>query len=287
MKKWIYTLAGITLLPLWSGCEKELMDYEGKDGIYFDVQYPGTGQYWGDLSQYSHQIYSIIPFGNMDGNDSLLNLKVGLAGSVKDYPRSFKVEVVADSTSAISPDEFELMATDIVMEAGKNTAYVPVIVRKSERMDTNTIQIQIRLIAGEELGLLFSRIGNIPGRWTNDTQTYFSQNEDPNIHNIFANNILREPSGWNKVQLGDFSPTKYAMLLNTSYEAMGFVKSDFEDRNKMQGGRCRMIARIGSKYLMEQYRKGREYWVIDEDGTMMWVNGVSWANHTKPEDMVN
>jgi hypothetical protein len=37
---------------------------------------------------------------------------------------------------------------------------------------------------------------------------------------------------------------------------------------------------------MEQYNKGRDYWVIDEDGTMMWINGVSWANGTYPDDMV-
>ena len=50
--------------------------------------------------------------------------------------------------------------------------------------------------------------------------------------------------------------------------------------------RCVRVADVVSKYLMEQYRKGREYWVIDEDGSMMWVLGCSWEEGTKPEDMI-
>ena len=36
---------------------------------------------------------------------------------------------------------------------------------------------------------------------------------------------------------------------------------------------------------MEQYLKGREYWVLDEDGSMMYVQGVTWTEGTDPNTM--
>ena len=41
----------------------------------------------------------------------------------------------------------------------------------------------------------------------------------------------------------------------------------------MNGGRAKAIAAAVKPYLMEQYYKGREYWVLDEDGSMMYVSG--------------
>ena len=41
MKRFLYY---IWFLPLMlSGCEKDLMDYEGLEGVYFAVQWGGTG----------------------------------------------------------------------------------------------------------------------------------------------------------------------------------------------------------------------------------------------------
>ena len=47
MKKFKYILL-LVFLASFSACEKhELMDYEGLDGLYFDVQY---GAEWGDTT---------------------------------------------------------------------------------------------------------------------------------------------------------------------------------------------------------------------------------------------
>ena len=70
-------------------------------------------------------------------------------------------------------------------------------------------------------------------------------------------------------------------------DVTGFTVDDFEDRAIMQSGRQALIARLVSSYLMEQYNKGRAYWVLDSDGSMMWVSGVSWAHGTMPEEMLD
>ena len=54
----------------------------------------------------------------------------------------------------------------------------------------------------------------------------------------------------------------------------------------MLSGRADLIARITSKFLEEQWSKGRDNWVIDDDGTMMWVYGVKhWTAGLKPEEV--
>ncbi|MFR1239776.1 MAG: hypothetical protein ACLSDJ_00960 [Butyricimonas faecihominis] len=55
----------------------------------------------------------------------------------------------------------------------------------------------------------------------------------------------------------------------------------------MINGRDIAIARVGANYLKAEYAKGREFWVLDEDGSMMWVRGVTWTEGTNPDDMVD
>jgi len=257
------------------------MDYEGKDALYFDVQY---GADWGDFDVWAHQIYTLVAFGSVDEAEMEVDVKVAIAGSVKDYDRPFKIEIVQDSTTAICPDEYEDFTKEYVIKKGENFTNIRIKFKKTERMSDNTVQLQIRLLPNEHFELPFSLVGDIPGRWL-DVQTKYGKNFDPNIHNIFINNILVEPAGWNTVQFGAFTVKKYEVLLQEA-EKLGFTKSSFEDSEKMLQGRCAMIARLGSKYLKSEYAKGREHWVLDEDGTMMWIRGVSWAQGTKPEDMI-
>ena len=149
-------------------------------------------------------------------------------------------------------------------------------------MGKETLKLQLRLLPNEYFTLPFSEIGKVPGRW-NDLKTEYGQNIDPNIHTIFINDFLVQPKGWNDYQLGIFTQTKYALML----ELTGWEKSYFDDVNKMQSGRMNILQRIVIKYLLEQYEKGREYWVVDEDGTMMWVRGLGkWAEGTTPDEMV-
>ena len=278
--KYILLLA---LLVSFSACEKhELMDYEGLDGLYFDAQY---GAEWGDTTVWAHQIYTTIAFGRVDDVVLEGKVKVAVAGSVKNYDRPFEIKIVADSTT-IESSEYELEKLNYVIPAGQNHTYINVLFKKSERMFNETLQLQIALQPNEHFTLPFSEVGLVPGRWT-DTATEFSTNFDPSIHNFFINDMLVKPEGWHNVQFGYYySVKKHALLLEIANEKFGFGREDFDEKNVMTAGRAKAIASAVRTYLMEQYNLGREHWVIDEDGSMMYVYGVSWTEGTRPEDMV-
>lgn len=270
------------LLLFLASCEKELMDYEGQDAIYFDVQY---GKDWGNENTWGHQYYTHVSFTKIKSAEYEVSMKVCVAGSVMDYDRPFKVEIVKDSTNAIAGEEYDDFSEEQVIKAGENKTYVNFIVKRSERMATDTVKIQFRLHPNEYFTLPFSDIGKIPGRWTNATEIEYSQNIDPTIHNVYINNMLTEPVGWLGATwlFSSYSAKKYQLLMDVT----GYTIDDFENQTVMLAGRGQLVTRKVRDYLMEQYELGREHWVLDEDGSMMYVGGVSWAQGTRPEEMID
>lgn len=291
MKATAYIIAAAAALPaLFSCSQHDIPLYSGQDAIFFDQQY---GVAWFDTLRLSHQIYSYVPFGVMASKDSTVMVKVETTGFIRDYDRPFSIEIVADSTNAIPGEEYELPQTDFVIRAGQNSCYIPVTYHSTERMLDETVQLQIRLVPNEHFSLPFGKegIGQMPLRNEGgEVFTEFSTNYDPSIHNIFANRKLRKPKGWNNVQFGYYySDVKYALILEISERELGWGVQyfDLDPDQKTLVSRAPVIAKHVSKYLMEQYRKGREHWVLDNDGSMMYVMGVSWTEGTDPNNMVD
>ena len=76
MKK-IYSILMLTMaLFSLTGCEKELMDYEGKDCLYFDVR---RGASWIEPDLWAHWNYSEVTFGNILSNDTTIAASLGIA----------------------------------------------------------------------------------------------------------------------------------------------------------------------------------------------------------------
>lgn len=271
MKKFIYFIAAILLLQVNFSCSEEKIDvYSGDDAIYFDQQY---GVAWFDTIRQSRQNYSLVKFGNMDERDSLLTINVAVTGYVRDYDRPFGVEFVADSTSAINGDEFEILTPNPVIAAGQNSAKIKVRMHCTDRMDSTTVQLQLRLIPGEHFTSIFDEtgIGVNPHRERGGgVYTEFGTNYDPMIHNIFANCELQHPGYW-APYLGDFSPLKLKLLIEVVGAKFGWKPSDFEKGYDFMFPRLSIMYTNLGKYLLEQYNKGPEYWVADPDGTFMWI----------------
>ena len=76
----LYTFGAILLATVLVSCEKELMNYTGKDGIYFDTDGmidDTVSVHWG--------------LKNSEVTEQTIDLKVLLIGNVADHDRSFNV----------------------------------------------------------------------------------------------------------------------------------------------------------------------------------------------------
>ena len=118
MKKTLLLAIFASLLVSMVSCEKDLMDYEGENSIYFDVR---RGKDFRDSIFWARQYYTHVNFIEIVGDTTELELRVAASGPVTDYPRSFKVDVVQDSTTAVEGVYFDF-ERDWVLPAGAVTA---------------------------------------------------------------------------------------------------------------------------------------------------------------------
>ncbi len=322
MKKLKYIFSLVLLLPFISSCEQEIMDYEGVDGLYFDAQWDNNPTINTDTTKWIRQHYTLVNFAKEGGFELEGVAKIAISGNVKDYDRpiAFKVVAETDSATAIEGVEYELLEQPYI-PAGKNHTYLRYKFMRTDRMADTTVQLKVQLLPNEHFELPFVEVGYINGRYPNDAENEYSDYDHANVHSFFINNMLVKPAGWHNVQFGYYySKKKYELLLKVAFENFGWVNADFEDRNKMQSGRAEAIARQARIYLNEQYKKGVEaykeglaeldsrkadlteeeyqeelaeltksckaYWVLDEDGSMMYVAGVTWTEGQNPDEMV-
>ena len=118
MKNIKYIFSLLVLLPFISSCEKDIMDYEGEDGLYFDAQWDTNPSINTDTTKWIRQHYTLVNFAKEGGMELEASAKIAISGSVKDYDRPISFKVVADSTTAIADEEYELLEL-LVLNAGK------------------------------------------------------------------------------------------------------------------------------------------------------------------------
>lgn len=304
MKYLIYSIGlFIASVLTFAACEKvDIETYSGEDAIFFAQQW-GTPHFensidWGkNTSRNAMRGYSKVGFGELQFNDSLLNIHVLTTGYVRDYDRPFAVEVVADSTTAIEGTEYELLDPNPVIRAGEAGTIVRLLVHKSPRMDEECFKIQLRLVPGQHFVLPFGKegVGKMPiiAVSADTNHEYGDTNEDASIHNIYVHNFLVKPGRWNEYNMGEWNEKKYRLILNYTEELLGWTAYTWAFNNDLMwppGNGYQIGLNFLGKYLKEQYDKGPEYWVLDPDGTMMWCNHAAlkglWSEDTRPETMV-
>lgn len=108
------------------GCEKtELKLYEGGSSIYFSVSR--------DTMSYS--------WGIVDGSikEQTLNLPIHLLGHVTDYDRVIKISTelcTVDSVKAVEGVDFKPVPKEVILPAGENGTYLPVVLLRTEALKT-------------------------------------------------------------------------------------------------------------------------------------------------------
>ena len=164
MKKTLYIIGAILLsLVSLTSCEEELMDYEGENALYFDVRlYPSHIE----KKLWPHRLSTEVSFGNVMQNDLEVVIPVRTTGVSTDYDRPYKIEVVADSTTARLDIDFSDLQTDRVIKAGQTSDTIRFKAHRTEEIFEDTVRLQIRLIPNEHFITNFKEYGE-PG-------TYFS-----------------------------------------------------------------------------------------------------------------
>lgn len=284
-------LALVVAVMSFASCEKELMDYEGKDCLYFDVR---RGATWIEPDLWAHYNYSEVTFGNILSNDTTVAVKISATGQTKDFDRSFQVIVTKDSTDLEEGKEYEPLQQAYTIKAGETHTFVNVTFHRTARMSNDTLKFQLQIVPNEHFQTMFNNYKDYPGPYE-ETQPKeeFNNNHDARFHNMFIDDVLVQPEGWFGSDaggglFGKFSDVKYKYMMEIS----GTTIFDYT-KEKMTSARA---TAIGQQVADELVRRARaKDPVIDKDGTMMWVMAVqggkygndAWSAFTKPEDYLN
>lgn len=272
---------------LFVGCEKEIMDFQGGESLYFDVR---RGASWIAPSRWAHQYFTPIEFGQIEGKEMTVKFKIMATGGIKDYDRPFAVTINNDSTTAVSGVDYEYKSQNFIIKAGEVYTEVPVTFFRSANSDGDTLQLQLQIMENPYFQLKYTSFAD-DNVYKPDVNKMFDYNKNAGIHNIFIYDVLSRPDGWYGSDInglgifGKYSAKKYRLIMELSNTTI----SDFASSSTMPSARAVAIGELVAKYLIQKAKEKDP--VIDEDGTMMFVSAVStlagssaWAPFTKTED---
>jgi hypothetical protein len=169
-----------------------------------------------------------------------------------------------------------------VIPAGSSDGRLNIVVNRTEKMKTETVDIGLRLVANENFALAFTEFDQPYGM--NASSEPITEHFDNTRHVVKINDILVQPPVWlggiyqygqfeEFNVLGVFGPKKFNLIC----EITGVTYSDFMSSATMPTGYMSVIGRRVAAYLKEQYRNHTP--VLEDDGRLMWVDGCGWTSY--------
>ena len=277
MKKVLYSLALFGMILLAGGCEQELMDYEGEEGVYFAVQH---GNRFGSERVWPYQPYTNVEFVKTLEDQITVNIKVMVTGPLKSYDRPFLVAINADSTTAVAGVHYEpLSGETVIIPANATTGYVPVIVKRTPDMSTEIKKIGLKLIPNEHFTLAFEEWDAI-ARYTEGS---IVPSFDASLHTLNINDFIVKPAVWTgsadaegtreSGYWGTFSRKKIELMC----DYFDVTYDDFASVETMPMALQLFMANTLSQVLIDAYNRKEP--ILEEDGRLMWLRLCPWQSN--------
>lgn len=260
---------------LLQGCEKELMDYQGKPGVYFAVQHGFTG---GNDAIWPYQPKSNVEFFKILGDTTTVEIKVMATGSVSEEDRLFRMEINPDSTNATPGVHYESLSGNYFIPAGKAYALIPITLYRTADMQVKDITVGLRLLPNDNFELAFPEWHAVDDLYYGDVVESF----DDSQHTLVINDVMTRPSQWSGQAsssglegglFGEFSRKKLELMC----ELCDVTYEDFCDANIMITLLKYEIRNTMAKYLTNALEEGHP--VLEDDGRLMWVGTCTWSSY--------
>ena len=215
-----------------------------------------------------------------DADTATVNLKVMVTGSVKDYDRTFRVEVNPDSTTAVVNVDYLPLENDIVIKAGEYMAMVPVRLIRTEALQHEEKIIGLKLVANQYFTLAFPEWDAVKGFNSGDIHERF----DASLHEIRFSDMMVRPTVWTGTDSspyndgaesglwGAFSRKKLEMIC----ERFDLTYNDFMSTTTMPLVLQNLIAKTMSQLLIDRYNAKDP--VLEDDGRLMFFSGCPWTS---------
>ncbi|MDR6784632.1 hypothetical protein ABIE26_003278 [Pedobacter africanus] len=273
MKRILAYLLLFQLAMVFAGCEKEIIPYKGKEGVYFSVR---------NGNKYLESYWPYVPFSSVEfvriGKDVVeFPVMVTITGAVKDYARSFRLEVNPDSTTAIAGTHYEPLKAEWIIPPGAISTFITVRLKRTPDLKDKPVSLGLRLVATKDFELSFPEWDAIPTLTSGTVVPEF----DASLHTLKINDIMVQPEIWrgslqpgNKESglFGVFTRRKMEFLI----ENLGLKYEDFESEESMPVARSILVGADASAILIKRFNEKKP--VLEEDGRLMFIGSVPWTS---------
>lgn len=275
MKKIIFYLILFPIAALMSSCKKEIMEYKGTEGVYFAVRWGNT---FGSEKNFPYQPYSSVDFVRIAKDFVEYPLNIAITGPVKDYDRTFVLEVNPDSTNAVLGQHYDAPKREWTIPAGAVSTTVTIKVHRTPDLEEIPVTLGLRLVETPQLALSFPSWDAIKSLNEGPVVEKF----DASLHTLRINDIMVQPKVWlGSIQNGNresglfgvFSRRKMEFLM----ENFGYTYEDFADDQVMPIARQFLVALDASLLLQKLLEEKRP--VLEADGRLMWMGNVPWTSY--------
>jgi len=258
----------------FASCTKEIMEYNGREGVYFDVR-NGTDSL--AINRWPHQPYSNVDFARLGGSVVEYPLKVTITGPVKDFDRSFRVEVNPDSTTAVLGQHYEALEGNWNIASGAISTMIRIRLKRAADLQQGSKTLGLRLVATEDFSLSFPEWDAIPSYNAGTVIPKFNAS----LHTLRINDVMVRPAIWNGSAnasnqetgaLGFFTRKKMEFLI----ENLGVKYEEFANSQTMPLARIILLSNDGAAILMQRYHAGNP--ILEDDGRLMFMGNVTWRS---------
>lgn len=279
MKKIIYWSALLAIVLPFISCKKDMMGYEGMEGVYFGVR---SGPSWAAPASWPYRPYTNVEFVKQPQavQEMVINIAVNITGPVKDFDRPFRVVVNPDSTTAQAGVHYIPFGETFVIPANSITGYIPITVKRTPDMLNTNKRLGLRLLPNEYFGMAFTEWKAIPGlgETTIGNDTAF----DASLHTININDMMVQPAVWRgSIQDGNREAGVWGAFTRKKLELMctlfNLKYEDFASETTMTPVLVTLISAELGRYLLEQFNAGTP--VLEDDGRLMFAGSVPWTSY--------
>lgn len=274
MKKLLIYILALPMALFFSGCKKEMMGYEGKEGVYFAVQHGNKSL---SINSWPFQPFSDVEFVRIGQSEVDFPVKVMITGPVKDYDRVFRLEVNPDSTTAVEGQHYAPLQTEWKVLAKQTSVDVKIRLKRSPDLENQAVTLGLRLVETSDFKLSFPEWDAIPSL----TGGIVVKEFDASLHTLRINDLMIQPAVWpGSIQAGNresglfgaFTRKKMQFLIDN----LGLKYEDFASSETMPQARYLLVASDAAEILKARFNANNP--VLEDDGRLMFIGSVPWTS---------
>ena len=244
------------ILSMWN-CDSEMMEYEGKSGVYFMMQRRPVSGY-GDPEVFEYVDTTRVSFASIVGNDTVLPVRIRVMGEVRDYDRFVSLRLVEDETTAKVGEDYEGIELNPCIKANERQVEVPCRIIRTDKLAIENLVVCLVLQLQENADFSLPLV-----RWKPFGNMYGDPKDSVNVvrHVIAIDNEVKRPGYWPDYYWGTWSVKKFSIMCDLFQMAW----DDFAALTAANDGQAKIMGQNLDKYLKEKEKDGQTVYEDERD----------------------